>query len=131
MNKLRRTDWRDDGVFGEFTFEGDEAPCMVTLEHAYEKEAKVSPGVYTCRRGMHQLGAGFPFETFEILGVKGHSGILFHAGNYNKDSHGCVLCGQAIHVQPNGEWMITASRATFEKWREKLAGVDEFQLEVL
>ena len=134
-NELRRTAYRYDGVFGVFTFEGDIAPFMVTLEHGYENGAevcmpKLPKGEYKCVRGVHQLHDGKPFETFEITGVEGHSGILFHAGNFNRDSEGCVLCGRQVVSQPDGSKMITGSRDKFTDFMQRLTGINEFILEV-
>lgn len=135
MNTLRYHEYRADGIFGDFTFREDDVPFMVTLSHAYETSPYkfapvVAPGEYTCVRGKHRLDDGVEFETFEITGVAGHSGLLFHAGNFNKDSKGCTLCGREIATQTNGQGMITHSRATFADWMARLQGVDEFKLEV-
>ncbi len=143
MNTLRRTDKRSDGVFGEFSFEVDPnlpnlfAFFAYTLEHAYDDgqggwQAKLPEGVYTCVRGTHALHNGIPFETFEITGVAGHKGILFHAGNFNRDSEGCVLLGRDVAINPNtGEEMVTGSKAEFAAFMARLDGVDSFQLEVV
>ena len=76
---------------------------------------------------------GVEFSTFEITGVAGHSGILFHAGNFNKDSDGCVLIGKQIipnPADPSTE-MITGSKQEFAQWLARLEGVVSFQLEVI
>ena len=130
MNILHRTDFTPDGIFGTFTFDGDDAPFGVTLEHAYQLDdawvPKVPPGTYKCVLGQHYLHSG-PVTTFEIMGVAGHSGILCcHVGNYNKDSDGCVLIGDAREGN-----MITNSRDAFERYMARLVGVDEFMLEVI
>jgi hypothetical protein len=137
MNTLRRKQKRADGIYGEFTFAEDTAPSMVTLEHSYEQadgswDAKVPVGVYQCVRGNHRLhGMDHDFSTFEITGVAGHSGILFHRGNFNKDSEGCVLCGERVITQANGEEMITATPHAFEEFMKRLEGIDSFTLEVV
>ncbi|NNM68930.1 MAG: hypothetical protein HKM00_02990 [Gallionella sp.] len=136
MNRLKYHEYRADGIFGDFTFANDDHPFMVTLSHAYEQpDAKyapiVLPGIYTCKRGWHTLADGVPFETFEITGVAGHAGLLFHAGNFNKDSHGCTLCGMSEIAQGDGEWMITRSKDTFRAWMARLEHVQTFQLEVI
>lgn len=140
MNTLRRTDARSDGIFGDFTFDGDPGRFCFTLEHAYMGPGgppatfapKVPAGVYTCVRGTHTLHNGVPFETFEITGVPGHAGILFHAGNFNRDSEGCVLVGKQVVVDPNtGDEMVTGSRIEFGEFMARLAGVDTFELEVV
>ena len=136
MITIARTDYRSDGIFSDLSFDGEGRFC-VTLEHAYDDgrggyQPKVQPGVYTCVRGTHSLHNGVPFETFEVLGVTGHSGILFHAGNYNRDSEGCILVGHTIATDPNtGAEMVTGSKAQFAEFMARLDGVDTFSLEVI
>jgi hypothetical protein len=95
--------------------------------------AKIPNGVFDCVRGIHALEDGVPFETFEITGVEGHSGLLFHWGNYNKNSKGCVCTGEDFVDAPKSsvhEDMVTNSRATFAKLMTLQTGVDRFQLTV-
>lgn len=137
MHILHNREFRADGIFGDFTFAGDDHPFMVTLQHAYQQDdtgkwmPKITPGTYTCVRGTHALHNGIPFETFEITGVAGHSGLLFHPGNFNADSEGCVLCGQTQITQSNGEDMITGSVVEFHAFMARLQGVDSFVLQVV
>lgn len=127
--KLVRTDKSEAGIFGELL---DEAGNLiaVTLEHAYlvggEWTAKIPPDTYVCGRGLHKLhGMTNFFETFQILEVPNCTNILFHWGNYNKDSEGCVLLGSARSVD-----MITHSRATWTVFMQMLEGERTFTLEV-
>lgn len=135
MYTLHRNDYRKDGIFGELLIDG--SPFMVTLEHAFlQADGTYAPivpqGIFQCVRGVHQLSNGRPFETFEITGVEGHRGLLFHAGNFNKDSEGCVLCGQTVTTyDAAGDKMITGSREEFSKFMLCLDGVDEFELGVV
>lgn len=104
----------------------------VTLEHAYligEKwQPKLPIGTYQCVRGIHQLeGMKDPFETFEVTNVPGHSGVLFHVGNYNRDSSGCILLGLAMLKEDQGE-MISGSKIAFGGFMNLLAPLDSFQL---
>lgn len=133
--KLFRYEAKESGVFGELsTWEGED--IGQTLEHAYKKideesgnefyAPKLEEGVYLCVKGTHRLADLVPFETFEITGVKGHKGILFHAGNYNDDSSGCVLLGEK-----RVEDMLIRSKKTFTKFMSMLKDVNEFYLEVL
>ncbi len=125
INKLIRNRHTEQGIFGEFWFEGDVEPFMATLEHSYSNEPKVPVGAYLCVRGTHSLHDGVSFSTFEITGVPGHQGILFHVGNVNDDSEGCVLCGEQSKVVS-----ITNSRKAFSDWCNRLIGVTEFILVV-
>lgn len=130
---LRRREYLQDGIFGDLLDENYAHVC-VTLEHAYGPGPIYTPklpnGVYTCARGTHKLHNGIPFETFEVMNVPGHDNILLHAGNYNKDSEGCVLLGQT-EIQSSGHEMITNSKVTFEKFMQLQSGVASFLLTVL
>lgn len=127
--KLIRTHFNADGIVGTLSNdEGDQV--AVTLEHSYNGRPKLPAGQYLCVRGMHQLhSTPEPFETFEITGVPEHMGILFHWGNWNDDSNGCVLLGRAVCGSEKGT-MITSSRATFARFMLDLDGVDTFTLTV-
>lgn len=132
---LKRTDRNEDGVFGVLKDEqGHEV--LRTLEHAYgDTKSGYSPKVpadeYTCKRSMHRLhGMDHDFETFQVMDVPGHSNILFHWGNYNKDSDGCFLVGKHATLGPNGPTMIINSRTTFARFMELLKGINEFTLKV-
>lgn len=131
---LQTTDEREDGVFGEL-YQNGELFCK-TLEHAYPDAGghylpKLPRGyTYKCVRGWHQLEHGPRFETFEITGVPGHSGILFHIGNFNRDSNGCCLLGASVVCDADNDWCIERSTATFQRFMAANADVDEFDLEV-
>jgi len=131
--KIIRNYYRTDGIFSTCVDENDEK-VMVTLEHAYGDKPlpKVPPGEYVCRRGNHRLhGMTEDFETFEVEGIDGHNNILFHWGNYNKDSEGCFLVGSMTLSSQVDDWMITDSRKTFKKFMDLQEGLDTFQLTVV
>lgn len=143
MHILKYDSFLKYGIFGHFQFAEDHVPFCETLSHAYPIEGTyqpiVLPGTYTCIRGMHKLQDGIPFETFEITGIAGHSGLLFHPLNFNKDSHGCTGLGASrVRYDSNkdgkitelDEEMITASRVTFNAWMARLAWVNSFTLHV-
>ena len=71
-----------------------------------------------------------PFETFEVMGVPKCTGILFHVGNYNHDSEGCILVGENLGVA-NGKLMLTRSRLAFQRFMRELSSVKEFTLVVV
>jgi len=149
LHLQRRPDGiRPDGIFSNVI--GENGPIGVGLEHAYpvvdgrgeaagEGQAgtyapKLPAGTYECVRSMHRLhGMDHDFETFEITGVPGHSGVLFHWGNWNEDSEGCVLLGEAIALgEHNGAHveMVTNSRAAFARFMALQEGVERFVLTV-
>ena len=129
---LTRTEFKSYGVFGELrTVDGD--LVAYTLEHSYAYgddpdswRAKIPAGQFVCRRGFHRLAGMLDnFETFEITEVPGHSDILFHSGNVNGDSAGCVLVGSEL-----GHQEILQSRAAFMKLMSLQDSVDTFILTV-
>ncbi len=137
---LRRNDFGEFGIFGTLLDEKSNL-VAITLEHSYEKdigpnswvyEPKLPIGEYKCVRGLHQLHNQVGFETFEVKGVPGHTGILFHAGNQNSDSDGCILLGRKIALNFDGPGnMITSSKNTFLKFMDLQRGVNEFTLTVV
>ena len=133
---LTRTTYRRDGIFGAIVADETGAHICLSLEHSYLQAdgtfaAKLPVGAYQCVRGPHRLhGMQSDFETFEISGVVGHSNILFHWGNFNKDSEGCVLVGEHLIKQADGTEMIDNSRYTFAKFMALQAGVNVFTLTV-
>lgn len=127
--KLTRKEFRSDGIFSELTNQ-DGKIVAHTLEHSYANLPKVPNGIFKCVRGPHRLhNMTQDFITFEIMGVVGHDNILFHWGNYNKDSEGCVLVGESV-VESQKIKMVTNSKATFAKFMASLEGFDEFVLTV-
>lgn len=138
---LDRKDHGPDGVFGVL-YDGKHNQLFVTLEHAYLEDgkytSKIPDGSYECNRGEHRLhNMTEDFTTFEITSIEGHTNILFHVGNYNEDSEGCVLLGkgmghkQGVNWKTSGGKMIVNSRVAFNEFMKMLDGVDSFQLEVV
>lgn len=131
---LTRILYLDTGVFSSFDTVGGTNKA-VALEHAYSQDdgtikPKLPAGTYTCVRGSHQLASMTrPFDTFEVTNVPGHTGILFHMGNYNQDSDGCILLGESLVPDPDPT-MITKSILTFNAFMASQAGVKQFTLVV-
>lgn len=119
-----------EGIFGELMAK-DGKFVAYTLEHSYDNKPKLADGTYTCVRGPHRLhGMTQDFITFEIKGVPNFNGlpvtgVLFHWGNYDKDSEGCVLIGSS-----ETPTMITNSRQTWSDFMKSLDGIDSFLLTV-
>lgn len=137
---LTRKQAAEDGIFSDFT-RADGTLLAQTLEHAFEHvptstppvwEPKLPKGVYTCQRGEHRLkGNPVPFITYEILNVPGHTGMLFHKGNFNADSDGCVLLGNSIVLEKDGKTkMITNSAQAFARFLTEIQNQPTFELTV-
>src|SRR5216684_529742 len=128
---MRRISSREDGILGELQSDDIVSFQCSTLEHAYTDEQggfnpKIPPGFYKCVRGVHKLEHSHQFETFEITNVPNHTGILFHVGNFNNDSDGCVLLGLKMNLSDKDSLMISDSRTTFEEFMAFQYRVKEF-----
>jgi len=124
--RLRRIEFREDGIFSEL-YLPDGKILAHTLEHSFASVPKLYDGTFNCVRGVHKLHNNVPFQTFEITGVSGHTGILFHVGNWNDDSDGCVLLGSGMAQSSKGQ-MVTGSMTTFTEFMTLLQGLDQFEL---
>lgn len=50
-------------------------------------------------------------KCFHVQEVPGRSEILIHKGNYNKDTHGCILVGMG-HADINGDGIMDVIEST-------------------
>jgi hypothetical protein len=76
-------------------------------------------------------GIKYP-NTFEVVGegTKGHSALLFHAGNVETDSLGCTLLGSSV-MKLKGFRAISNSGLTFKLFLDYTKNVDEFPLLII
>ena len=132
--KLTRSSIGCFGALGELVLLS--GLSLATCERAFQSnllenswETKIPPGTYKCVKGTHQLEHGGPFTAFEITGVPGHTGLLFHIGNTYKDSEGCVLLG-VEHTLNDALPFITESGLAFNEFMHELQDVNDFMLEV-
>lgn len=127
-----------EGVFYGVLDADNAKTLFYVATHAYRQVdgswlPKTPPGEYTCQRGKHTIPTGESFDTFEVLNVPGHKGILFvHPGNLpERDSDGCFLCGESRGTL-NGQEDVAASRACFNDiFTPYFAGVDTFQFTIV
>ena len=128
---LNRINYFHDGIIGSMVVNDVK---FHTLEHSYEVNdaigvsyvPKIPKGQYTCKRGIHQLkGHLNSFETFEVTGVENHSHLLFHVGNFNQDSEGCVLVGKGLVLDP---LQITSSKLAFSEFMKLMDGLESFEI---
>lgn len=78
-----------------------------TLENA---EYKIQKGTYSLR---YTFSPRFKYETLQLMGVTGRTGIRIHAGNRASDLTGCIAIGLINKSDeiPNQIW---ASRSSVE-----------------
>jgi len=130
---LKHTDFLVDGIFGNL-YDEQNKQLWATLEHSYDSGNgdgsyinKIPPGVYMCVRGNHRLASmTHSFETFEVTNVPGHTNILIHRGNFNKDSEGCILLG----TKRVGDTVVSSALA-FAAFMELQVGIDQFTLTII
>ena len=115
-----------DGAFGTLAPVSG-PPFILTLEHTYTDLAvKIPVGEYLCQRSRFVRGG---YETFEVTGVVGHDRLLFHKGNTEDDSEGCILLGMQFGTL-NGSPAVLSSAAAFALFMAQQSSVDSFTLEV-
>jgi hypothetical protein len=90
---LLRVAKKPEGCFGLLLQDG--IPFATTIEHTYgdrgdPQYTKIPSGDFICEKTVYYKGG---YTTFEITGVVGHSRLLFHKGNDEDDSDGCILVG--------------------------------------
>ena len=114
-----------DGTFGVLTMDGE--PVCVTLEDYDRSNATsiscIPTGSYTCER---YSSAKYP-DTYEITNVEGRSYILFHKGNTDDDTSGCILLGSHFGYLGDRK-AVLGSTAAFKEFMKKLEGVNYFNL---
>lgn len=127
---IRRFPEIPDGIPGVI-FDGS-IPFAVTMELGWKDnkpdESSFPPGKYTCRRFK---SIKHP-NTFEITGVPGRFGCLFHRGNIAiKDSRGCVLIAEKYGIFANSIVGIQESAEGFDEFMQRTADLDSFELVVI
>lgn len=105
-------------------------PFAVCLEKPWRNNQPqvscIPPGSYLCKRvNSPKFG-----NTFEITGVPGRFAILFHKGNTETDSLGCVLVAESFEDWQDGRPSIASSAQGFGQFLDRFSHFDEFMLTV-
>jgi len=69
-------------------------------------------------------------KTFGVTNVPGRSHILFHPGNVEKDTQGCILLGEHFGKLRKDRAILNSGK-TFERFMRILGVDDEFHLTIL
>ena len=123
--KIIRTEKSIHGVFGVALMDSDSF-CVTLEPEDHDNQQLIScipPGAYICERTSRTVNK----DTFEITGVPGREDILFHAGNTEDDTLGCVILAQYFG-KLRGQRAVLNSGKTFKSFMKKLEGVDRFLL---
>jgi hypothetical protein len=86
---------------------------IFTLENPLRVEdfdSRIPAGVYEC---VPYSGSKYK-EVYLVQDVPGRTGILIHWGNFERDTLGCILVGEAANMQ-SGEPAVSASKIAFNR----------------
>jgi hypothetical protein len=118
----------DYGTFGVMTI-GGTATCVTLEPYSRDNASNVScipTGQYICKRYSSRK---YP-DTFEITGIQGRSYVLFHAGNVDENTAGCVLLGSEFGTL-GGDRAILESGKAFNSFINNFKGQDQFRLTIV
>jgi len=126
--KLIRLECRAEATLGALVV--NEFAVAATLELPWRDNMRfiscIPTGAYVCRK---MVSAKFG-STFQVMGVPGRSGILFHPGNTAGATKGCILLGQ-YWDKLKGERAVRNSGATHRKFMDLVYPEEEFGLMVV
>lgn len=134
--ELRRVSSDDDRTFGVLIHNG--SPFAVTLERGWRDnrrgESCIPPGDYIARRCNASSEYGFKDsphfgDTFVVENVPGRKHILFHKGNLDDDTHGCIIVAAEFGVL-SGEPAVLNSAKGFGKFLQLMNAENIFRLVV-
>jgi len=124
---LKRVAENEDGTFGVL-IDGN-TPFALTLERNWldnkPNESCIPAGEYVCKRIISPRFG----KTFEVTNVPGRSHILFHTGNLEEHSKGCILIGEEFGYL-NGKVAVLSSRKGFKEFMDRLKGLSSFEIEI-
>lgn len=125
---IKRVSETEDGTFGVI-FDGT-VPFALTLEDEWNDNAVgvscIPLGSYTCKRRRYNKGG---YDTFEVTDVADRTHILFHRGNTEDDTEGCILIAEEFG-ELNKKTAIKSSGKGFAEFMGRLHGADEFILHI-
>ena len=121
---IRQDATPDKGTKGTFLIDG-KLQCF-TLE-PYHRQNRVNlssipAGQYYCK----PYSSDKYSETWEVTGVEGRSKILFHTGNTDEDSSGCIILGS--EVNDNG---VLESKKAFQQIKNLIPTGKMFRLTIV
>jgi hypothetical protein len=111
------------GAFGVLNDNGH--PFAVTLERTFGDKVVIPPGEYVCKRTRYHKA---DYDTFEIP-VPGHTRVLFHVGNIEDDSEGCILIGLQFGLV-QGKPGVHLSRLGFHQFMKRIGNRSQISLRV-
>ena len=118
--KLERFCYADGGTFGDLTT--PEGRRFATVERPWLFNRKsiscVPVGEYKCKPRFYHRGG---YKAIEVCNVPDRTHILFHIGNFVRNSNGCILINKSFGAI-NGEWCGLSSKTAFSSFMSELGG---------
>jgi hypothetical protein len=113
--RVIRLENTQDGSIGVLLIE-NLVHCWTLQPDPTDSHFHIPPGAYRYRRFRSKKHP----NTFEII-VPGHTALLFHPGNSEEDTEGCILLGHRIDIY-QGRRVIRGgtSRMAFEEFMRKM-----------
>jgi hypothetical protein len=132
-----------EGTFGvlsiEIIFSKEKKPFAITLEREWLNNQRgvscIPAGNYMCLRCNTSPEYNFKDsprfgDTFVVTDVDGRQYILFHSGNIDDDTHGCILVAEQ-YGSLHDSTAILSSRQGFGELMSLMKGKNEFELQIL
>jgi len=120
-----------ENIYGTFgVLLKDNIPFALTVERRWLENIRgascIPAGRYDCVR-VRSPKFG---NTFMIADVPNRSEILFHKGNIQDDSHGCIIIGEQFESL-SGRCAILSSQKGFSEFIELTKDVNEFIIDII
>ena len=110
----------DKGTFGVL-LEGD-VPFALTLEPPWKNNEPFVSCIPANAYSGSAINSPKFGNTYQLNDVQGRTHILFHKGNFGKDTQGCILVGEQYGMDNDGDPIITSSRAGFNEFMRRANG---------
>lgn len=125
--EIVRLEESDQGTLGVLKL-NKEVLCL-TLEPKDMENAQDISSIpvqqYICRR----VNSSKYGRVFEVMDVPGRTDVLFHVGNTDKNTKGCILLGSSFG-RINGRRAVASSGKALQKFYDRLAGENQFHLTI-
>ncbi len=126
---LERFAYSASGTFGILILPSGQR--LATVERPWlDNKVSIScipVGEYHCSPRRYNRGG---YDAYIVNDVPGRTYILFHIGNYVRNSNGCILVNSYHGATSSGEWCGRQSKTAFDAMREEL-GRSEFKLKII
>ena len=121
----------EHGTFGVLCWRDDPLPVCLTLEDPWRWNRSfvscIPAGEYVCQR----FDSPTHGSTHIVTLVRDRTYILFHRGNVDDHTEGCILLGNRFGTLSGGRHGIMDSAKAWDKWWRTASQLDEFLLSIV